>query len=453
MRLPLPILPRAALPAAAIVASGWLLLPTASAWVELGFTLSTDQRDFRIWNNFTDPEANDNSTVHPSFPGFTGATLAIWKACVEWGSLAHGDGEGDPSQPGGLGSGGANFDAAFQGLASGSGEVGDNIFSELPGCSGGTHAFTQFFTDGTGWRTFFYECWEWEDAAEYDWAPKTGRLDLQGIAAHEFGHALGLGHSSDPDATMFATTQDGRNRRSLELDDVVGVQSLYGVVSMQKPRIDSISIDTGTMTIQGHNFAAVGNEVWFTPSAPGGDGTPITALADSPTGAEITLSVPAEAGPGDVLVRVGPDLGELLSNAFPFDPSLDCDPIRITCPTTPNSTGAGAVMAVTGGQSLAANATMLHSLGTPPRQWGLFFSGPGEALATVGNGTLCISGPLVRMPPVQADGAGRASWPLDLPSLGVQPGDTRYFQWWYRDTAAGGAGYDFSDAAAVPFCQ
>jgi hypothetical protein len=53
-----------------------------------------------------------------------------------------------------------------------------------------------------------------------------GTLDLRSILTHELGHALGLGHSDDPRATMFATGS-GLRWRSLEKDDVDGVCSLY----------------------------------------------------------------------------------------------------------------------------------------------------------------------------------------------------------------------------------
>jgi hypothetical protein len=55
---------------------------------------------------------------------------------------------------------------------------------------------------------------------------RDGTQDLLSILTHELGHALGLGHSADPRATMFATGS-GLRWRSLEADDAAGVCSLY----------------------------------------------------------------------------------------------------------------------------------------------------------------------------------------------------------------------------------
>lgn len=50
-------------------------------------------------------------------------------------------------------------------------------------------------------------------------------FDLETVALHEIGHLLGLGHSSDPNAVMFASY--GGVRRVLHQDDVDGIRRLY----------------------------------------------------------------------------------------------------------------------------------------------------------------------------------------------------------------------------------
>lgn len=53
-----------------------------------------------------------------------------------------------------------------------------------------------------------------------------GDIDLCTVAAHEFGHALGLGHSADPNALM-APFYTGR-RCFLSSDDIAGIIAIYG---------------------------------------------------------------------------------------------------------------------------------------------------------------------------------------------------------------------------------
>ena len=51
---------------------------------------------------------------------------------------------------------------------------------------------------------------------------------IEDIAAHEFGHALGLGHSASASATMFPSVSScNTGNRTLDTDDIAGVVALY----------------------------------------------------------------------------------------------------------------------------------------------------------------------------------------------------------------------------------
>ena len=166
-----------------------------------GDVLDLTQRHFRILNGFLDPEANDNLVSDPDFPGSLGAELAIRKGVAEWGSGPHGTGCSDPTQDQ-LGSGGANFDGFYSGRAGVPGGTNGNIFSVINTTSS-ILAFTEVpSTDG--WRIrFFEDPRDWNDGPD---GILTGDdpMDIQGIACHEYGHALGLNHSTHADATMHA---------------------------------------------------------------------------------------------------------------------------------------------------------------------------------------------------------------------------------------------------------
>ncbi|GMI98230.1 hypothetical protein HRI_003492300 [Hibiscus trionum] len=57
--------------------------------------------------------------------------------------------------------------------------------------------------------------------------PKYYELDLQSGLMHEFGHALGLDHSTDQSAVMNDTLIAGTTKRVLAQDDKDGIQKLY----------------------------------------------------------------------------------------------------------------------------------------------------------------------------------------------------------------------------------
>jgi hypothetical protein len=310
------------LPALCLGGSALLLLPArpTRAFSKIGGSLGEAQRDVRVHDNFLDTTANNNTTPAAQFPGYLGVELAVWKGVVEWGSKLHGDGTGDPLNSNLLGDGGANFDAMWAGNASGIGTTNNNIMSSLADCGGGgTLAFTET-PISDGWRIRFCDEWVWDDGP----GTISNRWDIQGVAAHEYGHALGLGHSTVSAATMAPSGAPGQTGlRSIHSDDIAGIKCIYGVAAGTKPCIVATVANTmdNTLTIHGSNFGASGVEVWFTNGA-------VTATSVDPivrvtgvtsNGAVITVAIPAAAGPGDVIVNNSGTGNSTVSNAFPTD--------------------------------------------------------------------------------------------------------------------------------------
>lgn len=68
-------------------------------------------------------------------------------------------------------------------------------------------------------------------------SPPSG-IDLYTVGAHEFGHALGLAHSTVGEALMYPYY--GGPHRYLAQDDIDGIQSLYGVLQWHTVTLDRV---------------------------------------------------------------------------------------------------------------------------------------------------------------------------------------------------------------------
>lgn len=159
--------------------------------------------------------------------------------------------------------------------------------------------------------------------------------------------------------------------------------------------------------------------------------------------------------------------GALSGTAIAFPPgssALTCCGFALSyCATSPNSAGPGAVIGTLGSTSIAQNDLVLSATGAVPNGFGLFYYGGGAAQQPFGDGLRCVTGGGVGLfrlsPAMQADVTGQAQRALDFgqPPLNAGLGQATagsgfYFQYWYRDAAAGGAGFNLSDGMEIRFC-
>lgn len=312
-----------ALIALALVVDAACRPSTTAAFTTIGGSLGTSQRGFRAMANFPGAAANDDTSSSSFFPGIVGSTRAIARAHAEWASLPWaGSGGGDPLQAV-LGSGGANFDTQYLGETPFDGGINGNVHSYQTAdegfCGGGTLAVT-LAPISDGWTIRYCPEFDWDDGPG---SAGLGLIDLQGIACHEIGHALGLGHSTAAGATMRAAVSGSGNAlRSIEGDDVAGLQSIYGALALGKPQVTGLVGSTsvgGVLVVEGTQFSSGGNEVWFTPA--GGSSQPVKVknLSSSNAGTRLAVVVPQGATSGQLIVKKNASGGASLSNAWPFE--------------------------------------------------------------------------------------------------------------------------------------
>ena len=118
------------------------------------------------------------------------------------------------------------------------------------------------------------------------------------------------------------------------------------------------------------------------------------------------------------------------------------------CAAVPSSLGVPAILSGPCAVDPNAGAFAISAAPVPPGG-GWFFFGPGRNEAPFGNGVLCVGGTLHRARfALPQGGVLAARIDLSDPRIAalLLPGTCWSFQAWYRDAAAGGAGFNLSDA-------
>lgn len=201
-----------------VLALGVLLAGPASAYSLIGWD----------WDWQSAPMSTPFKINVSGFPSSIGTTTQVTDA-LRGGQDLWGD------------EGGADFSFNYGGTTTQTSWSGDGtLISQYSSqtVSGGTLAVSQSW----GWSGDMTDCDQryyarnaygpirWSaDPAGAGW----NELDLEFVAAHEYGHCAGLDHSSNSNAVMYAsaTAGTGPSWRHLHNDDKNGLQAMYGVGS------------------------------------------------------------------------------------------------------------------------------------------------------------------------------------------------------------------------------
>jgi hypothetical protein len=126
------------------------------------------------------------------------------------------------------------------------------------------------------------------------------------------------------------------------------------------------------------------------------------------------------------------------------------------CATSRNTSGDGALISFRGSVCAAAGDFVLEVDGATPGQFGIFYHGANAIQVAFGSGWRCAGGGIRRLAVLSLDSEGHGedapTWDLiGAGSGGLVVGETRNFQFWYRDPSDGAAGFNLSDALGAMF--
>lgn len=185
----------------ALVLIGWVQwgCPSANATCAPGFD----------WTYQANP-MGENYVVFANTNDATSELAAVQAAHATWNA--------DP----------ATFDFTYGGSATNAAPANDGVNQIRWGSTSGSLATTTIWTNTTTGDILEADC-VFNDSFTWSTASPTpaGQFDIESVMLHEFGHILGLDHSTAP-AIMQPSIPNGTQRRTLNADDQAGIRAIYG---------------------------------------------------------------------------------------------------------------------------------------------------------------------------------------------------------------------------------
>ena len=220
-----------------------------------------------------------------------------------------------------------------------------------------------------------------------------------------------------------------------------------------------VTSPTGTQYWGNHNLE---NGRWSTPGGSQDNTNSIeNVFVQNPTAGEWQVEVTANA---------------IVQDSHVETPAVDADYALVIvgglgdsfgstiCPGAVNSLGVGAVLDISGSSTVADNDLTIEITNLPLSSTGYAITSMDANLITNPGGSfgdLCIAGPTVGRflgYVLNSGSTGEVSFSPDLTAFptpmgteAVMPGDTRYFQYWYRDSVFGFPVSNFSSAMRLTF--
>jgi len=142
---------------------------------------------------------------------------------------------------------------------------------------------------------------EWNQNNDWSTAGESWKMDVESVATHEAGHALGLDHTNIYEATLYPSTGAGELfRRSLHSDDTAGALALYpgqdpanGFTVSGRVTLDGVGFGGVTVTLGSATAATNASGAWSFANVANGSYTARAARSGytfSPTSRSVTVS-------------------------------------------------------------------------------------------------------------------------------------------------------------------